>query len=132
VYMPPSKTPERPPRQTIGLRPTRARGGVAFHNSYNVGSPIVLISRLDHAARTLAVYASQRPSPDATQFCRSAGIAGSASGWWSTFAGRGSYPQGSIVRFRPWLRHDVPLTQAWPGAQESQSRSTVKRNRQIA
>jgi hypothetical protein len=44
-----------------------------------------------------------------------------ASGWWPTFAGRDSYPQGCIVRFRSWVLQDVLLTLAFPGAQEVQA-----------
>ena len=38
-----------------------------------------------------------------------------ASGWWPTLAGRGSNPQGPIVRF-PLGHHRFLLTQAWPDA----------------
>jgi hypothetical protein len=48
----------------------------------------ISLSKLNHAALTLAVYASQPSFP----LSRSYGHARLASDWWPTFAGRGSLP----------------------------------------
>ena len=49
----------------------------------------ISLSKLNHAALTLAVYASQLSFP----LSRSYGHARLASGWWPTFTGRGSRPR---------------------------------------
>src|SRR5579859_4962278 len=71
------------------------RDDVAFRYFDGVGSHDTLLSGLNHAARTLAVYASQPPSP--TVHARL------ASGWWSSLAGRESNPLGPFVKFQPVL-----------------------------
>jgi hypothetical protein len=54
------------PRRDLGTRPARC-SGVAFRRLEDVGSRNAVISGLNHTACTLAVYASQRRLPDATQ-----------------------------------------------------------------
>ena len=72
-------------------------------------APAVDISGLNHAACTLAVYASQPRSP--------VDHARLATGWWPTLAGRDLNPQGPYVKFLSCRDlHNVLLTQAWPGA----------------
>ena len=58
-------------------------------------SAMFSLSGLHHAARTLAVYASQPGSPP--------DHATLGSGWWPTFAGSGLSPAGSHRRFPSWL-----------------------------
>jgi hypothetical protein len=55
---------------------------------------VSFISRLCHAAYTLAVYASWSRSPVVLH-----GHARLASGWWSSLSGRDSNPLGCFVRF---------------------------------
>lgn len=75
-------------------------------------APTVDISGLNHAACTLAVYASQPRSP--------ADHARLATGWWPTLAGRDLNPLGPYVKFQLCRDlHNVLLTQASPGAQRS-------------
>ncbi len=87
------------------------RDDVAFRYFDGVGSHDTLFSGLNHAAYTLAVYASQ-PSSRTVH-------ARLASGWWSSLAGRDSNPLGPFVKFQPCPLHGVLLTQAFPGAPES-------------
>jgi len=67
----------------------------AFRYFNNVGSALLSLSRLDHAAYTLPVYASQPGSPP--------DHATLGSGWWPTFTGSGLAPAGSHRRFPSWL-----------------------------
>jgi hypothetical protein len=60
--------------------------GVAFRKWYAVGPCMLFVSRLDHTAYTLAVYASQPRSPS-----RHARL---ASGWGPALSGRGWVPAG--------------------------------------
>jgi len=84
------------------LCPTHRRFGVAFRTYDDVGSHDSLLSRLNHTARILAVYASQPRSPlDHARL---------ASGWWPSLAGRDFNPLGPIERFQ--LRH---LHSPFPG-----------------
>jgi hypothetical protein len=87
------------------------RDDVAFRYFDGVGSHDTLFSGLNHAACTLAVYASQPPSP--TVHARL------APGWWSSLAGRDSNPLGPFVTFQPCPLHGILLTQALPGAPKS-------------
>jgi hypothetical protein len=84
------------------------RDDVAFRKFDGVGSHDTALSGLNHAAYTLAVYASQPPSP--TVHARL------APGWWSSLAGRDSNPLGPFVKFPPYPLHGILLTQAFPGA----------------
>ena len=67
----------------------------AFRYLNDVGSASISLSRLDHAAYRLPVYASQPGSPP--------NHATLGSGWWPTFTGSGLSPAGSHRRFLPWL-----------------------------
>src|SRR3984893_5443889 len=77
-------------------------------------TPAMLVSELNHAASVSAAYASSRALPHAH--------ARLASGWWLAFAGRASNPLDSDERF-PSATSDLPLSQAYPGATDFQSRS---------
>ena len=66
---------------------------VAFCCLDGLGSCHFPISGLNHAAFTLAVYASRPGSPSVV-------AQDSLPAWWPTFAGRDFNPLGSIVRFR--------------------------------
>jgi len=71
------------------------------------GSPDHQLSRLDHAAVALAVYASQCGSPRAH--------ARLATGWWPTFAVRDSHPLGSQWKVSGdcYIIHPPPPGLAW-------------------
>jgi hypothetical protein len=79
----------------------------AFHSFNSVGSRQYQISRLNHAAHTLAVYASQPgliPGPRKTRFRLLA-----------SFAGR-ALPAGLLREVSAPFLHGFLLTQALPGA----------------
>src|SRR6516162_2635982 len=65
---------------------------VAFRQTNGVGSRDTVISRLNHTARSLAVYASQGGSPHHH--------ARLASGWLASLSGRTECPQGPNERFQ--------------------------------
>jgi hypothetical protein len=63
---------------------------------HTASAPTLVLSRLNHAALALPVYASQPRSPS-----RHARL---GSGWWPAFPGRDSFPpQGSIAKFQLML-----------------------------
>ena len=88
VNMPCSPTPVGPfaPGQI-------KRAGAAFRDSYCVGPHNYMLSRLNHTAYSLAVYASQRRLPE-----RHARL---ASGCWPALPGGVGYPLGPNERFQP-------------------------------
>src|SRR5690242_1843851 len=71
----------------------------------------ISLSKLNHAALVLAVYASQLSFP----LSRSYGHARLASGWWPTFTGRGSRPRKvpNEVSVSAKRLHDILLIQAF-------------------
>jgi hypothetical protein len=71
----------------------------------------ISLSKLNHAALVLAVYASQLSFP----LSRSYGHARLASGWWPTFTGRGSRPRKvpNEVSVSARRLHDILLIQAF-------------------
>ena len=73
------------PRRALHARPPR-RVDAAFRLTNDVGARGYYLSRLNHAACTLPVYASQRGS------LRHHATLGA--GWWPTFAGRDWVPAG--------------------------------------
>ena len=79
-------------------------GDTAFRVVDGVGSAHTALSRLNHAAYRLPVYASQAESipHNATL----------GTGWWPTFAGSGLAPAGSQREFPSWLSVNMtsPLT----------------------
>ena len=77
---------------------------------------IIPLSRLDHAAHALAVYASQPGSP--------LHHARLASGWWTTLAGRAWLPAGLRSRFQ--FIHSPPP--GWLGAPEVRNHGTRARS----
>ena len=85
-------------------------------------STMIRISGLNHAARSLAVYASQTGSPHAR--------ARLASGWPGL-----PWPGGTLTRWVPMLsfkaawRPPVPSAQAWPGAPDVPVSRTARRRR---
>src|SRR5215217_6549745 len=101
AFFDPGRTFEPGP---FGRCPTHRLDGFAFRCFDGLGSCHFSLSRLNRAAFTLAVYASQPGLPSvATQ--------DSLPAWWPTFAGRDSNPLGSIVRFQECLLHFILLTQ---------------------
>jgi hypothetical protein len=75
------------------MYPSHRRRSIPTRN--DVGSALLSLSRLDHAAYTLPVYASQPgPPPEHATL---------GSGWWPTFTGSGLAPAGSHERFPSWL-----------------------------
>ncbi len=73
-------------------------------------SATIKLSGLHHTAHPLAVYASRPRSPMAAQDSLPAGD--------QPWPGGTAYPQGPSQRFPRcrWLRHHIPLCQAYPGA----------------
>ena len=99
VPMPCSTTPVGPTHQAI----RRVDAAPALH--HDKGSPrAICISRLNHTAWALAVYASQRRLPGHH--------ARLASGCWPALPGGIGYPLGSIERFQnathPWQLSSFP------------------------
>ena len=100
-----SQVPGRPLRTCPALRPRRtavpqATTGPAMSSSVRMmtSTPRWVLSRLNHAACTLSVYASQPGSPpDRTTL---------DSGWWPALAGQDSHLLGRVDGFR----HVCPST----------------------
>ncbi len=90
--MPRSPTPARSPRPALLWRVD-----AAFRRINNVGSRACNLSRLDHAACTLPVYASQGGS------LRHHATLGS--GWWPALAGRHCSPAGSRWKVSECVNH---------------------------
>lgn len=93
--MPRSQTPVEPPRLasddvSVNLHATFRRLGTAFRYMNDVGFHNNSLSRLNHAACDLAVYASQPGSPRHH--------ARLASAQWPTGTGRAGYLRGSSTR----------------------------------
>jgi len=103
----PARTcPALRPRRDLGAWPVR-RPGVAFRRLDNVGPRDAVISGLNHTACTLAVYASQRRLPDATQD--------------SLPVGGQPFPGGILTRRAPYaISRQAPLDDSkrpgFPGA----------------
>ena len=96
-----SPTPVGPPRQAM------RRVGTAAAQKTTAAPASSFISRLNHTARTLPVYASQPGSPP--------NHATLGSGWSPAFAGR-DCPAGFLCKVSVMSSHVVLLTQALPGA----------------
>ena len=97
VLLPCSPTPAGPVHQA--LRCTGAAPALS-----TTKAPALRLSRLNHTASALAVYASQDGLPRHH--------ARLASGCWPDSSGRASYPQGSTERFPTHLMLVFPLSQA--------------------
>jgi hypothetical protein len=110
--MPCSPTPVGPRRQAnFGAKvlPSAFRDGVGSHND--------TLSRLDHTACPLAVYA---PSPELPH-----GNVRLASGCWPALPGGIGYPQGSSARFQSLL-HLILLAQALPVAPRNSFQNHIR------
>ena len=92
------------PRRDLGARPT-GRFGVAFRRLENLGSHGAVMSGLNDTACPLAVYASPRRLPDATQ--NSLPVGG------QPFPGGSDYPLGSMRSFTPESLPAIPSEQAF-------------------
>jgi hypothetical protein len=92
------------PRSDLGASPYRRFGAAPAYND-DEGSNGYSLTRLNHTAFVLPVYASQPGSPP--------NHATLGSGYWLGFAGWVLPPLGSSVRFLCDSRHGVPLTQAF-------------------
>ena len=97
------------PRRDRGARPLRRRDA-AFRRFNNVGSRDIIISGLNHTARSLAVYASQPGSPRHH--------ARLASGCWPSSAGRGWLPAGFHREVS--AIQSLPPLPSFPGALKGQ------------
>ena len=100
--------------------------GVAFRSINGVGSRFVVLTRLNHTACSLAVYASQPGSP---RF-----HARLASGWRPPLPGGIGYPQGSYARFQLRFPTSPPPRPgfAWRTTSHSTLLEAVMSNLQIA
>lgn len=109
------------PGGTFALRPDGARR-CCVRISIRRTLPAIVLSRLDHAAVALPVYASQRRSPDHH--------ATLGSGRWPPFPGSGR-DAARFVR-EVSVVHLILLSQAWPGAHADQISATPRLDSGIA
>lgn len=101
AYAPCSKTPTGPGDEAVAA-PRMVPSALT-----TASAPAwIIVSRLDHTARMLAVYASQGRSPATTQDSLPAA--------WPAWPGGIGYPLGSVTRFRQVIC--FLLVQASPGA----------------